>query len=426
MNNLKRLTSMGFVAAAALHMLVPNAIAQTPLPQENELGAVEREITASAANLEKIRGEIAAAIKEQEAVSDRLIAIAKTIQSQETAITAAEERILSLRKEEIILRADLAEKQEVLSELLAGLQRLEQNPPPALVVEPHDVLAALRGAMMFGTLVPELRGEAEILARKLARLDRIRTAVEKEKSVLGTSVTNLKTAQIDLDQLIARKKQLVFDSSGKLAGEKRRAAELAERAKSLKQLIADLEAARLKQEAKKTREALALEAERKRQEEFLRRPSVAFSKAKGRLEYPVQGQILKRFGQDDGLGSELRGLAVATRAQAQIIAPADGKVEFAGPFRSYGQLLILNAGEGYLVLMAGMKEISAEIGQSVRAGEPVGIMGKGPSSVTLLGDQVQEARPVLYVEFRKNGEAVDSAPWWIGGTKEAFKNETTQ
>jgi murein hydrolase activator len=414
------------VAAAALHLLVANAIAQTPLPQENELGSVEQEITSSAASLEKIRGEIAAAIKDQEAISDRLITIAKTIQSQETAITAAEERILKLRKEEIILRADLAEKQETLSELLAGLQRLEQNPPPALVVEPHDVLAALRGAMMFGTLVPELRSEAEILARKLTRLDRIRTAVEKEKSVLSTSVTNLKTAQIDLDQLIAQKKQLVFDNSGKLAGEKRRAAELAEKARSLKQLIAELAAARLKQEAKKTKEALALEAERKRQEEFLLRPSVAFSSIKGRLEYPVQGQILKRFGQDDGLGNELQGLAVATRAQAQVISPADGKVEFAGPFRSYGQLLILDAGEGYLVLMAGMKEISADIGQSIRAGEPVGIMGKGPSSVTLLGDQVQEARPVLYVEFRKNGEAVDSAPWWIGGTKEAFKNETTQ
>ena len=157
---------MGFVAAAALHLLVPNAIAQTPLPQENELGSVQQEITSSAASLEKIRGEIAAAIKDQEQISDRLITIAKTIQSQETAITAAEERILNLRKEEIILRADLAEKQEVLSELLAGLQRLEQNPPPALVVEPHDVLAALRGAMMFGTLVPELRGEAEILAKK--------------------------------------------------------------------------------------------------------------------------------------------------------------------------------------------------------------------------------------------------------------------
>ena len=414
-----KITSL--VASAALCFLVPLAVAQTPLPQENELGSVEQEITSSAANLEKIKTEIAAAIKDQEQVSDRLIAIAKTIQSQETAITAAEERILKLRKEEIILRADLAAKQEILSELLAGLQRLEQNPPPALVVEPNDVLAALRGAMMFGTLVPELRAEAEILAKKLARLDRIRMAVEREKSLLSASVTNLKTAQIDLDQLVARKKQMVFEGSGKLDGEKRRAAELAEKAKSLKQLISELAAARLRQEAIKTKQALALEAERKRQEEFLLRPSVAFSRTLGRLEYPVQGQILKRFGQDDGLGSELRGLAVATRALAQVTTPADGKVEFAGPFRSYGQLLILNAGEGYLVLMAGMKEISADIGQSVRAGEPVGIMGKGPSSVTLLGDQIQEARPVLYVEFRKNGEAVDSAPWWIGGTKEALK-----
>ena len=71
--------------------------------------------------------------------------------------------------------------------------------------------------------------------------------------------------------------------------------------------------------------------------------------------------------------------------------------------------------------MAGMNEITTDIGQTIRAAEPVGIMGKGPSSVTLLGDQIQEARPVLYVELRKNGEAVDSAPWWIGGTKEAFK-----
>jgi len=409
------------VASAALSLVVPHAIAQTPVPQENELGSVEQEITSSAESLEKIKNDIAAAIRDQEEISGKLITIARTIQSQETAITAAEERILKLRKEEITLRADLAENQEVLSELLAGLQRLEQNPPPALVVEPNDVLAALRGAMMFGTIVPELRSNAEILGEKLARLDKIRLAVEKEKATLNGSIINLKTFQVDLGQLIIQKKQLVFDSSGKLEEEKRRSGELARKAKSLKQLIADLAAARLKEEAKKTKLALALEAERKRQEEFLLRPSVAFSSTKGRLEYPVQGQILKRFGQDDGLVSELRGMAVATRALAQVTAPADGKVEFAGPFRSYGQLLILDAGEGYLVLMAGMKEISADIGQTVRAGEPVGIMGKGPSSVTLLGDQIQEARPVLYVELRKNGEAVDSAPWWIGGTKEAFK-----
>lgn len=409
------------MASAALCLSAPCASAQTPLPQENELGSVEQEMSSSAESLEKIRSDIAAAIRDQEEISGKLITIARTVQSQETAITAAEERILKLRKEEIILRAELAEKQEVLSELLAGLQRLEQNPPPAIVVEPNDVLAALRGAMMFGTIVPELRTDAGILAEKLARLDKIRLAVEKEKTTLNGSIISLKTSQIDLGQLIIQKKQLIFDNSGRLAEEKRRSGELASKAKSLKQLIADLAAARLREEAKRTKLALALEAERKRQEEFLLRPSVPFSSIKGRLEFPVQGQILKRFGQDDGLGSELRGLAVATRALAQVTAPADGKVEFAGLFRSYGQLLILDAGEGYLMLMAGMKEISADIGQSVRAGEPVGIMGKGPSSVTLLGDQIQEARPVLYVELRKNGEAVDSAPWWIGGTQEAFK-----
>ena len=409
------------MASAALCLSAPCASAQTSLPQENELGSVELELNSSAESLEKIRSDIAAAIRDQEEISGKLITIARTVQSQETAITAAEERILKLRKEEIILRAELAEKQEVLSELLAGLQRLEQNPPPAIVVDPNDVLAALRGAMMFGTIVPELRADAGILAEKLARLDKIRLAVEKEKATLNGSIITLKNSQIDLGQLIIQKKQLVFDNSGRLEEERRRSGELASKAKSLKQLIADLAAARLKEEAKKTKLALALEAERRRQEEFLLRPSVPFSSIKGRLEFPVQGQILKRFGQDDGLGSELRGLAVATRALAQVTAPADGKVEFAGPFRSYGQLLILDAGEGYLVLMAGMKEISADIGQSVRAGEPVGIMGKGPSSVTLLGDQIQEARPVLYVELRKNGEAVDSAPWWIGGTKEAFK-----
>jgi murein hydrolase activator len=395
--------------------------AEELLPEAGQLNSVEQDITLSAEALEKIKTDVAAALAEQEAISARLIEIAKQVQAQQAAVGVAEDKILKLRKEEITIRADLAEKQDVLSELLAGLQRLEQNPPPALVVEPSDVLSALRGAMMFGSIVPELRGEAEILSKKLARLEKIRGDVETEKTALNANMVSLKTSQIDLGQLILQKKQLVFDSAGKLEGEKKRAAELASKAKSLKQLVAELTAARLKEEAEKSKQALALEAEQKRQAEELLKPQMIFSASLGRLAYPAQGQIIKRYGDDDGLGSSLRGVAVATQKSAQITAPVDGKVEFAGPFRSYGQLLILNPGEGYLVLLAGMTEISAEMGQTVRAGEPLGIMGNGPSSVTLLGDQVQEERPVLYVEFRKNGEAVDSAPWWIGGMKEASK-----
>jgi septal ring factor EnvC (AmiA/AmiB activator) len=406
---------------AGLILLCCTARAQTPLPPENELGLVEHEISLSVEAQEKIKTDVTAALTEQEDISARLIDIAKQVQSQETAIGATEGRILKLRKEEITIRADLTAKQDAMSKLLAGLQRLEQNPPPALVVEPRDVLSALRGAMMFGTIVPELRSQAEHLTEMLARLDRIRAEVETEKTALSASMQELKTAQINLSELILQKKQMVFESAGKLEAEKQRAAELADKAKSLKQLLADLTAARLQEEAEKSKQAKALEAEMRRQEEALAKPSMLFSASLGHLDYPVQGQILKRFGDDDGLGSSLRGMAIAARAAAQITAPVDGKVEFAGPFRSYGQLLILDPGEGYLVLLAGMREISAEMGQTVRAGEPLGTMGDGPSSVTLLGDQVQEARPVLYIEFRKDGEAVDSAPWWLGGMREARK-----
>jgi septal ring factor EnvC (AmiA/AmiB activator) len=409
------------VFSLALWALPAHAQTAAAPPPETELGAVQEELQSSTAAQEKIKAEMAQAVKDQETISGQLITLAKSIQTHEAAVSASEQRLQKLRKEDVLICATLAEKQEKLSVLLAGLQRLEQNPPPPLVVEPHDVLAALRGAMMFGSIVPELRSQADALNQQLARLDRIRVNLESEKATLNANLVDLRSSQLDLGQLILQKKQLVFDHTGQLENEKQRAAALASKAQSLQQLLADLAAEHARQQAEKTKQALALEAERKHQEELLARPRMVFASARGQLEYPVQGQILKRFGDDDGLGAKLRGLAVATRSAAQIISPVDGKVEFAGSFRSYGQLLIVNAGDGYLVLLAGMRQISAEIGQTIRAGEPVGIMGDGPSSVTLLGDQIQEPRPVLYIEFRKNGEAIDSAPWWIGGLKEANK-----
>jgi septal ring factor EnvC (AmiA/AmiB activator) len=112
-------------------------------------------------------------------------------------------------------------------------------------------------------------------------------------------------------------------------------------------------------------------------------------------------------------------VALATRDGAQVTAPADGHVEFSGPFRSYGQVLILNVGGGYHVLLAGLGQVTAQTGEFLRAGEPVGQMASGPSSVTLLGDVVGDKRPVLYIEFRNSADAIDSTPWWIGGTQEA-------
>jgi murein hydrolase activator len=412
---MKRLSAM-----LALSMLfTPMAFSEDVSQRQTELGDVERELGLSAGEQARIAAEVDEAQADREAISARLVIIAKTVRSQEAAIGGAEAKLKSLHKKAAVIRSDLAAKQDVLSELLAGLQRLEQNPPPALVVEPDDVLAALRGAMMFGAIVPELRGEAEKLMTQLQDLDAIKVGIETGRAALAESTANLKASQTELGQLIEVKRKSMAEGASRLKTEKQRNADLAERAQGLKQLIAGLEASQKHEAEKAARKMAAADAEKKRKQELAARPRIAFSDTKGRLEYPAQGEILGRFGDSDGLGSNLKGVALATRADGQVVAPADGKVAFAGPFRSYGQLIILDAGQGYLVLLAGMSEITAEIGQTVRAGEPLATMGRGPSSVTLLGDHVREKRPVLYVELRKNGEAIDSSPWWIGAMKEA-------
>ena len=387
--------------------------------QDRRLETLEQQIESSKAAQARIAAEIAAAIAEQDGVAEKLVAISQSIQAQEAAIAASETELAELARDRASLLVSLGEKQDVLSELLAGLQRLEENPPPALVVEPDDILSALRGAMLLGTIVPELRAEADALMAELDRLKQLEARITEQKTAVAGEIARLETARADLGGLVARKKELVGRGNADLETERQRIAALGEKAKSLKQLLADLAAERKLADDEAARKFAVEERERRRQEELQRKPRMVFAEAKGKLAFPAQGQIMRRFGDADGLGGEAQGLMIATRTGAQVTAPADGKVEFAGPFRSYGQVLILSPGSGYRVLLAGMEKVTANVGEFLRAGEPVGEMGGGPASVTHFGDVVRDGRPVLYIEFRNSSEAIDSGPWWIGGSKEA-------
>lgn len=154
-------------------------------------------------------------------------------------------------------------------------------------------------------------------------------------------------------------------------------------------------------------------------------PSQPFQAMRGLLQLPAQGRRVLSFG-ERGASIRSEGIAIETRPGAQIIAPSEGTVMYAGEFRSYGQVLIINAGGGYLVLLAGLSQIDVQVGQAVLAGEPVGTMKapqgenliqRGPAGRTAPKDEGQRATPVLYVEFRKDGKSIDSAPWWADGTK---------
>lgn len=152
-------------------------------------------------------------------------------------------------------------------------------------------------------------------------------------------------------------------------------------------------------------------------------PTAAFSTMKGRLSVPVSGDVRTPYGGSDGIGRPASGMTFSARAGDLVTAPADGQVLYSGPFRSYGQLLILDAGDGYHVVLAGMTEVDVEVGQVVLSGEPVAVMGARRLASAAAADFVA-TEPSLYVEFRKDGKPVDPSPWWAVGPSGRTRNDS--
>ncbi len=413
------------IVAVTLGLFPTAALSATPDETQSELSAVQQNLDQSKARTQALSASIAEALKAQDDISARLVDLGAKLRDQEAALADEDQRLKTLETQSITAASDLAAKQDELSVLLSGLMRLQQNPPPALVVAPGDVLAAMRGAMMFGAVVPDFQNKAQDLKERLDELHAIRDATEAEKTKQQAALAAMNASLAELASLQDQKKAFAASARQDLDGEKQNAAALATKAKTLQQLLAELQKAREDEERRRTAEAKAVAeaaavAEAKRIE-TLRGPLKQLSSLKGQLPYPVQGTIIRHFGDDTGVGTKLEGMAMAALPHANVMSPVDAKVEFAGPFRSYGQLLILNAGEGYLVLLAGMKQISAELGQTVRIGEPVGVMGDQPGSPALLGEVADLSHPVFYVEFRKGDAPVDSTQWWDAGKREAMR-----
>ncbi len=382
--------------------------------REEELATLTRDIEISADRQAAIAREIRAIDRDKDALNADLLRTAQRIRNLERQLSATEDRLRRLVENEDTVRASLAERQDVLAEVLSALQRIGGNPPPALAVRPSDALSAVRGALLLNAVMPEIHVEAQALASDLAELRRLKTSIAAERDRLAADATRLEEERSRVELLIASKRRQRETTEAGLEQERQRAAELAERATTLKALIASLEeeisaAKKAAAEAEKVR-AAAPSADPFADPGRLA-PAIAFADAKGRLALPVAGTPIRSFGEDDGFGGMTQGESIGTRSGAQVVAPTDGWVVYAGPFRSYGQLLILNAGDGYHVLLAGMERIDVELGQFVLAGEPVAVMGETrlASAATL---DLGATQPVLYVEFRKDGSAIDPTPWW--------------
>ena len=350
-----------------------------------------------------------------------LIDTASRIRGVEAQVTATEARLKPLDEKEANIHRSLEGRRAVIGEVLAALQRIGHRPPPALISSPEDALQSVRTAMLLGAVLPEMRHEVEALANDLTALLNVRKQINVERDRLKNEVASLGNERTRMITLIGERQKQQAEREKALDAERTRAAQLGRQVDNLKDLIAKLEqgldpATRAARDAARsdTRPAMAALHDAGRLA-----PAAAFSSLRGRVPIPVNGVKFKEYGAPDGVGGVEKGVSIATRAGAQVTAPADGWVVYAGPFRSYGQLLILNAGNGYHILLAGMERISVDLGQFVLTGEPVAVMGNGSHIAAILA--TGSSQPVLYIEFRKDGIPVDPGPWWAAGEGEKVR-----
>jgi murein hydrolase activator len=286
--------------------------------------------------------------------------------------------------------------------LLAVLERLQHDMPPAMILNSDDVMAAIRGTMLMGAALPDIYGRAAMLARKIERLRVVRHALVARRTAAAANAAGLAKARIEMAQLLVVKARQAAAAAAQYGDLKRNLDQAAQKAENLQMLLDKVAALRGAPAAK---EVVTIAA----QGGGAKAPAGAVPK-RGALRRPVAGEATP--GGLDGVGGERApGITYTTIGEAQVVSPADADVLFAGTYHKNGQVLILEIANGYDVVLAGLDRLDVRPGDRVLAGEPVGKMPGGASG------------PVkLYFELRHDGRGMNPAPFVGSGTEKARKS----
>jgi len=399
---------LSLLAALALMQQPPTG--DVP-PDPEEAARLEREEREAAARAEAARRQAEDLASEVALMQRQLVELGQRVGASEQAALEAEESLAALREEEADLLARLETNREALIGLLAAIQRIETQTPPAVLAAPDNAADAARAAALMAEVAPSLQERAEALTRQLEELRRLRSEIQSEQDALELTEDTLAGQRLELRALIAERRALEARRRNEAVAFLEASSTAGERARSIRSLIGEL--SRMA-DVSPTISPRRREVEGGIPEPRMRPPrelvaarvpatplqTLRFADARGRLRPPAAGDITNGFGDVSEDGTTSEGIFIRTRPRAQVISPFDARVEYAGPFNTYGGLLILNVGDDYYIVLAGMAVTYASAGQSVLAGEPVGAMP----------DQSQPA-PDLYLELRRDGVAIDPAPW---------------
>lgn len=354
-----------------------------------EREAAEARAAALGETLVDLAGDDAKLRADYEAVGARLSQLERTLVAEERALAA----ILARRRD---IAAELAGEREDLAVLLAALQRMGRRAPPALLAHGEPV-SVVRGAIAANAALPALQSAAGRLAETLTEAERLAAEARDKSTRIRDNLSEVGEERVRLEGL---REEL----------ERRRALSVHERDQAAATLV------RLSEEAASVDDLIAA---LERGEVRSAPPSRDFAARRGRLDFPVAGSVIGRYGDALAAGGIAEGLSLEALPRSTVFAPMPATVIHAAPFRSFGNVLILNAGDGYHMVLAGLSDLHVEAGETVETGAPLGRMGRtAPRATTAVrgtsgnGGGAGEGRPTLYVELRRDGAAIDSHGWW--------------
>ncbi len=388
---------------------------------EKELKQIEKEAEEKALESKKLQAQAIQLNLELSKMNRDAINLAQEMQKNENYISKLEIELLKLKEDVEQKEKDFKEENNSLIATIASLQNMSLNPSESVILQPHSPVDLIRSAILLRETVPFINEKSSKLKVDLDALYNQKQKLEKVVQKTALSQKKLKEQQDKMKKVLMKKAQLRKSIENKGVEAQKTAETLALKAKDLRDLLEELE--RQKEiERKKREEQERLEA-LKRQQELLEKQKSSqsvkmvdtkthesikeqikggrFQKAKGMLTKPCAGTITTEYGQMISKGVTSKGIIYKTRSEAQVVAPYDGTVIFSGPFKGYGNIIIVEHGDGYLSLLAGLGQIDCEVGQMLLAGEPIGIM---PNS--------NDAK--LYVEIRKDRHPINPKPWIAG------------
>jgi septal ring factor EnvC (AmiA/AmiB activator) len=357
---------------------------QTLEDVRRSLAAEERKAADLARRVTQTRGTL-------EDTRRKLVALGHGVGESETRLQEIDVRIAALSQQESALRAHLDADEGALSDLVLALERLRRAPPESVILRPGAPLEQARSAMILRSVVPDIRKRAEVLRYDLENLARIRSDLETNRALAAAENARLESQYGQLNVLLKDREALYGQTRQAHKDQTRTLAQISERARSLADLLD-----RLNREEKERRKRLETQRIAAAKAPPVAKADSPLPEA-GAGRIPVSGRLKIRYGEKNDMGARSEGVTIEGRAGGIVVAPMGGIVRYAGQFKRFGNIVIIEHQKGLHSLLAGLGKIDTVVGRSVSAGEPVGFL-----SVSSDGGSMP-----LYYELRKNGQPMD-------------------